>query len=464
MVRTVAATIAEELAEFLVNVKYQDFPSAVVHQAKRCILDYLGATIKGSESKAGRIAIALAESLSGPQESTLIGVGRKVSSPNAALANGMMGHAMQIDDGHRYAQGHPGTTVIPAALAVAEQQNSGGRDLIKATILGYEVFVRVGVAVNPSHNSRGFHPTGTLGAFGSTVAAGILAGLSKNQMANALGSAGSLASGLMEYISDGSMSKYLIPGNAAKNGVLAAFLARDGFSGPHLVFEGKKGFFKAFSDKHDPKALTDGLPKTGSGLAQQYKITECYIKPYPVCGHAIPTIDAVLKLLRKQPVKPDDIERVRIRTYALALDESDDPSPKTTTSATLSLQYTTAATLIFGRLTPDEMTEEMLFDPTIRDLMKKIDVILDPELDKLMPKKRSAIVELKMKDGSFRKARQDSPKGQPENPLTDDELREKFYALVTHTLGRKRAEEIDAKVSRLEDIRSARELAECFGP
>lgn len=463
MVTTVPETIVEQLSEFLVGVRYDDFPSATVHQAKRSILDYLGATIRGAHTKQGKIGIALAEQFDGPAESTIVGSEKKVACFNAALANGIMGHAVQIDDGHRYAQAHPATAIMPAAIATAERQNSSGQDLIAATILGYEVFIRIGIAINPSHNDRGFHSTGTLGAFGSTVAAGILLRLDKMKMADALGSAGSLASGLMEYISDGSMSKYLIPGNAAKNGVLAALLAREGFTGPHLVLEGRKGFFKATSDKYDLAVVTKNLPKTTFGVNPQYKNMECYFKPYPVCGHITPTIDSIWKLIKEKPVDQEDIAKVNIKTYALALDESDEPSPKTTTGATVSLQYAAAAALIYGRLTPDEFTEEKLHDPKIRDLMKHIEVTVDPELDKLAPEKRCSIVELTTKDGTTRSARVDSPKGEPENPLTDSELKAKFHSLATPVLGRERCERIERMIDSLEDLSSVRELGTLFG-
>jgi len=458
------ATIAEQLSECLIGITYDDFPSATVHQAKRSILDYLGATIRGVQTNPGKIGTTLAERFGGPSESTIVGSGKKVACSNAALANGIMGHAVQIDDGHRYAQAHPATAIMPAAVATGERQNSSGQDLIAATILGYEAFIRIGIAINPSHNDRGFHSTGTLGAFGSTVAAGILLRLDKKQMVDALGSAGSLASGLMEYISDGSMSKYLIPGNAAKNGVLAALLAQEGFTGPHLVFEGRKGFFRAASDKYDLTAVTKNLPKTVLGVSHQYKIMECYFKPYPVCGHITPTVDSIWKLTREKPVEQEDIAKVTIRTYALALDESDDPSPKTTTGATVSLQYAAAAALIHGRLTPDEFTERKLHDPKIRELMKRIEVTVDPELDKLAPAKRCSIVELTTKDGTTRSARVDSPKGEPESPLTDSEVKAKFYSLATPVLGRERCERIETTVNSLEDLSSVRDLGALFAP
>ncbi|NIN52077.1 MAG: MmgE/PrpD family protein, partial [Nitrososphaeria archaeon] len=213
--------VTKTLADFASSVRFSDLPEEALRHSKKCILDLLGVALAGSMTIPGRIIIDFVKKLGGEPEATVISSPLMVPCTNAALANGTLAHALELDDGSRYAMGHPGVVVIPAALAAAESNDVSGKDLITAVVLGYETFIRLGSAVNPSHFRRGFHTTGTCGTFAAAVAAGKILGLDEDGMANALGLAGTQSAGLFEFVSDGSMSKPLHPGRSAQSGVLA---------------------------------------------------------------------------------------------------------------------------------------------------------------------------------------------------------------------------------------------------
>ncbi|MEM3849036.1 MAG: MmgE/PrpD family protein [Zestosphaera sp.] len=236
------ANLVDQLAKFIYEVRYEDLPSEVVEKAKTCFLDYVGVALAGSRTEFGETITKFVKQLGGVGESTVIGDGSAVPSVNAAYVNGALVHIHELDDGHRVAMGHPGASVISAALAVGEKVNASGKELIEAIVVGYDIFIRMGVAVNPSHFRRGFHTTSTCGVLSAAAAAGKLLGLNTDGLGNALGIAATQASGLMEVTRGESVIKPLQPARAAQSGVLSALLAQSGLTAPKTMLDGESGF------------------------------------------------------------------------------------------------------------------------------------------------------------------------------------------------------------------------------
>jgi len=280
-----ALPVSRLLAECATATRYADLPPDVVGEAQRAVLDWLGSALAGALEPPARIAQQLVASFGAADDATVFGADRAAAA-SAALANGVASHILELDDVHKGSTLHAAAPIIPAALAIAEREHASGQAFLLAVVLGYEAALRVGEAVNPTHY-RFWHPTGTAATFGAAVATGSLLGLDSMQMLDALGSAGTQAAGLWEFNADGAMSKHLHPGKAAFNGVLAADLARRGFTGATRILEGERGFFRATSTAHDESRITDGL-------GERWKILENCYKLYSCCGHTHSAIDTAL--------------------------------------------------------------------------------------------------------------------------------------------------------------------------
>jgi len=277
--------VSQLLAEFAAAARYDNLPPQIVHETQRAVLDWLGSALAGALEPPARIAQQVVASFGAADEATIFGAGRAAAA-SAALANGVASHILELDDVHKGSTLHAAAPIIPAALAVAERGHATGKAFLLAVALGYEAALRIGEAVNPSHY-RFWHPTGTAATFGAAVAAGSSLQLNGAQMLDALGSAGTQAAGLWEFNTDGAMSKHLHPGKAAFNGVLAADLARLGFTGATRILEGERGFFRATSEAFDASRIT-------AGLGSHWKISENCYKLYSCCRHTHSAIDTAL--------------------------------------------------------------------------------------------------------------------------------------------------------------------------
>jgi len=429
-------TVSERLADFVQRASYENLPKEVIHQARRCLLDTCGAVIAGSyHSTSGKIAQSYARSLEEPPKATIIGTDIMRSPQTAAFANGIAAHALELDDGSRHATYHPGSSIIPSSLALCEAEGKAAQDLIAAIAVGYEVSIRIGKSMNPHHYLKGFHPTGTVAHFGTTAACSQILNLSVEETVNALGLAGSLASGINQYEIDGSLVKHLHPGNAARNGILTALLAKEGLTGPRGVIEGRLGFCHCFSDRYDISSITEGL-------GTQYDILSIYFKPYPSCRYVHYANEATLNILKEHPMTPEDIDQIHILTHQNAKQGSDIPDYQTVLHARLSIQYGIASILARGKAGLQEYTEEAIKDPKVHEIAKKITIEIDPEIQKLYPNPRSMIVQIKDKKGNIYSSRVDYPKGDPENPMTDEELTDKFIDVTEGVISKKRQAEI----------------------
>lgn len=414
-------SLTEILGTFIIETKYENLTEEIKDITKLSILDFLGSTIAGSKTKAGKIFLKFIEDSGGKAESTVLGNGKRTSVINAAFANGGCCHILELDDIHKASTVHAAAPIISAALALTEKLNLGGRELIEAVVAGYEVAIRIGEAVNPSHYYY-WHNTATCGTFGAAAAAGKLLGLNKDELVHALGNAGSIAAGLWEFLRDGAMTKHLHPANAAKNGVTVALLAKDGFTGPKYILEGKKGFFNAMAKDANVNKIT-------LNLGHNYKIMENCFKLYPSCRHTHPAIDAVLNLKDKYSLKLNEVKKIKVYTYTAALEITNNYSPKSPYEAKFSLPYCVAAALISGELKLKHFEEQLIFDERIKNLIDRVELNTSEDINRLYPQRWPAKVII---EGALDRFEEyiEYPKGDFENPASDKMLIEKFEELA----------------------------------
>ena len=369
----------------------------------------------------------------------------------AALHNGTVSHIVEMDDVDRASVIHPGAVVIPAALAVAERLEKGGRDLLAAVTLGYEVAIRIGESVGKTHYFH-WHNTSTCGVFGAAAAAGWLLGLDRDRMVWALGNAGTQASGLWQFIQEGAMSKHLHTGRAAANGVLAAELAECGFTGARRILEGSQGFWAATAPDGDPSAAT-------SGLGEGWKLPGVSIKPYPSCRHTHSAVDAALKLRERiGQLAPEQIASLEIDGYHSILDLCDNPNPNSLYAAKFSVHYTAARALLDGHPRLNDFSDEAIGEPRIAAVMARTTARLDERLDRLYPAQFPARLTLTLADGRTLTEEVLSPKGDPENALTREELESKFVGMLADTPYAGREQRYLEEIRRLPDRPTMRGL------
>lgn len=438
--------ISTEFAKFARNLRFEDLGDEVVLQAKKTILDLIGVALAGYRMEFPKIVVDYITGLGGKPEATIIQKRKKYPAINAALANGVCAHALDMDDGHRYAAVHPASPIIPAAIAVAELHGSDGKDLITATVAGYEVVLRVSRAINPSHFSKGFHTTGTVGPFGAAVASGKLMGLSQEELVNAIGIAGLQGAGLLEILHDGAMVKPIHPGKAAMAGLLGAVFARNGAKGPASIFEGQKGFLGAMADEVDHDILLKGLGK-------EFEILGTYFKLHASCRHTHPIIDAALEISKKNSLNPKDIKEIEIETYPVAIQFCGHIlHPDTISAAKFSIPFSVAMAISFGDLLMDKFTEENIQDEGIKELASKVKISSGEEWARAYPDQRGASVMIRTYSGWSCSSSIPLAKGEPENPATPEDLMEKFQINSTQVLSQQRSEKLMKMIMNLENF------------
>ena len=467
------------LAEVLAATTYGDLAADVLEHTRRSITDWLGSALGGSIETPARIAQRVASGLGTSNESTMFGAGR-ASAAAAAFANGVASHILELDDIHRGSTVHAAAPIIPAALAVAEREHADGRAFIAAVTIGYEAAFRIGEAVNPSHYFF-FHPTGTVATFGAAAAAGSLLKLTPDDMLHALGSAGTQAAALWEFNTDGAMSKHLHPGKAAMNGILAADLARAGFTGATRILEGERGFFRAMTGHRGPgssdeaqRAKSEGpAPSTGhsgpqrsalstghsgpqrsaprydetrvtDGLGSRWKIGENGYKLYPCCGHTHTAVDCALEIRSRvkwtQGEVLDAVSGVEIETYGPGYEIVKEMNPRTPYQAKFSMAYCVAAALAEGCLRLEQFDAERFGPDGVRDaamaeLLRRTRVVVADDLTVKYPSAWPVRLTLKLRDGTSERGSSDYPRGNAENPVSTEELEQKFIALVGSRFG-----------------------------
>ncbi len=415
-----SAPLRKKLAAFIHGTSYDNLPQNVIQQAKLCLLDLIGVSIAGGRQKVASIVQSLVPAMGGCEEVTLWGSDRKLPLLTAVFMNAVQGHAIDMDDGHRYANGHPGVVTIPAAVAVSEKENRTGRELIEAIVVGYEFFIRLGSAINPDLLLRGFHTTATIGCFSSGAAAAKLLKLSRPQTENALSLSGLQSAGLLEVLHSGESGKSFQVGKTAQSGVLAGLLAEQGADGPVEVFEGGKGFFRAFAGKPcDSASICQGLGK-------DFGLPGVYFKKHAACRHIHSALDAVADLAGRHDLPPEKIDAIDIETYSIAKSLTGHiASEDSELGAKFSTPIAIGLLLVFGRSDSSIYQKRYLSDPRVQSIARKVSVRVNPERDKVYPGQRGAGVVIKTGDASYQHEVV-YPKGEPENPLSEDELKSKF--------------------------------------
>ncbi len=459
-----ALTLSERLAAALAAVQSADLDSSTVAAAKRYVLDWMASALAGTATVAGRMLIAEATDR-GAGPCAVLGAAAGRDAGTAALVNGGLSHIVEMDDLDRASVVHPGTVVIPAALATAEQAGADGRSFLAAVVVGYEAAIRVGEAVGRSHYAF-WQNTATCGTFGSAAAAGHLLSLDAEGLSWAFGNAGSLAAGLWQFNRDGAMTKHLHAGRAAANGLLAARLAARGFTGARAILEGPQGFFAAMSRDAQPERVVTGLDAGLGSAGSLWKIGRVSIKPHASCRHTHPAVDAVLRLrseLGADALRPEAVRRVRVATYGTALDVTDAPHPTNPYQAKFSLQYTVAHALLHGHVGLHDFGPERLADPVLRSVMAKTELVVDQALDNRYPATWSARVRLELDDGTAREVEVAAPKGDPENPVSLEELAAKLHDLVAGTRYADRVNAVLDAVDRLDQRATMRGFLPTIG-
>lgn len=457
---------ANILAEFIDDFEFQQIPAPVIQKAKASILDNLGLAIGGSSSKATQAVLSVVRRLNGPKESTVFRFGDHLSANFAAFANGTMTHSNDWTDTILSIVTHCGPVVVPTAIAVAEKEKLDGKALITLVVLGYEITARVGFAINSKpamvHHKKGFHPTSTCGVFGAAAIAGKAIRLKPEQIAHALGIAGSSSAGLCESLTGpvGADTSRTHPGKAGHDGILAAALAQSGLTGPHTVFEGRDGFFHAYSeaDQFVPELLVENL-------RDNFKIMDVAIK-YHNGTHAIASsVDALQEIMRKYQVHPEDVDEIRafvptMHAFIGGASKEATYAPSTYLKAQMSLPYTLAVTLLDGELFLDQYSPEKMADQRVLGFAQKVKIISDEEMDRLQNAgKWPSRVEVVTTSGNSYEVFMEYPKGSPQNPLTDAELQKKFARLSEGLLDEKQRDEIIQIVNDLENLQEVTTLA-----
>jgi 2-methylcitrate dehydratase PrpD len=418
------------LAARCAAVRWDALPSAVRERAKDLVLDHLGVALRGSQQPSSAIALEAARLLNGDGgAATIVGHDIRMHAPWAALANGTAAHAIELDDVTSESSLHPGVAVIPPALALAEERSATGTLFLEAVVAGYEATMRIGNALGAaSAYERGFHPTGVAGAFGATAAAARLLRLDAETTARAFGIAGGMASGSLEYLSDGSWTKRLNPGWAAHAGIAAGQLAATGFRGPLTAIEGSLGVLRAYSDAPVPDRLAPSAE-------DDWALMTVSIKPYACCRYNHGLIDGVLKLANEHRITPADVVRIRLGVLSAGAILVSEPieakrAPRNVVDAQFSAPFAAAVALTRHAAGIAEYTQANVDDAGIRALMARTDCVRDGSLDAEYPTRWPSWVEIELRGGHTVRTRVDDAAGEPANPITREALLAKFRGLA----------------------------------
>lgn len=382
-------------------------------------LDYVGCVLAGSKMLQPQIQNLLASGICSSGSCSVFGKTDKFSMKDAAFINGIYSHVLEIDDGHRVATMHLAAPVFSALLAVAEHEDMTYGDFIKGAVVGYETAIRLAASMQPNHKKRGFHTTGTCGTLGVAMAVATALNFGEKQMKSALSAAVSSAAGVLEMLSDDSQLKPYNVGRAAMDGIQSAYIGKAGFEAPEDALMGRRGFYATMTDKVDTKVLERFDHKN------LYCIST-FFKPYAACRHCHPAIEASLLLREENNINLSAIESILVRAYDLAIVGHDHTEINGVNSAKMSIPYGVAIALSEGHAGINDFEERYFSREDIKALTSKVIVVEDPGLSALIPNKRASIVEIKFADSTLIK-RVDVAKGEPENPMTREDLINKFH-------------------------------------
>jgi 2-methylcitrate dehydratase PrpD len=451
--------IAEVLAEFTVRQKYEGLPKETIEKVKHYVIDVIGCIVGASQEQQARVLIEVMKKEGGNPHSSVFAHGFKTSSINAAMINGTMGHTFDFDDDHREGTMHPSVAVFPAVFALGEKLGAGGKDLMRAFILGLEVMIRLGESFLGKSYFQGFHPTGTCGVFGAAAGCALLLGLDVKQTKYALGLAGSFAAGTIECTGEGAWQKPLQAGHPAMSGVLAAFLAEKNFIGTGTIFDGPSGVIRAFSfkDQYDYGRITENL-------GRKWEMMDTSIKVHACCRFSAPVVDCALDLYR-QGVRAKDVKGIVAKVCNFTIQNLCYPRerklhPVTHVDAQFSLPYAIAVAICKNRAGVDEFKKEALGDPEVLSLAERVTWELDPEAEAMYPKAYPATLVATLHDGRTFESHVDYPKGDPENPASLEDIVNKFHSLTERLFDQKKREKIIERVKKLEEVKNIAQIAD----
>ena len=446
------------MSRWAAELKYEQLSKDAVYQAKRFLLDSIGCALGGYTQHDVVIALGVLDEVAASGPCTVIGNGRKLDAVSAALANALMIRCMDYNDIYwKQDPSHP-SDIFPAAIAAAERAKSDGRELIVGLVLGHEFEMRLCEAAFPGIRERGWHHA-TLTAFVSPIVAGRLLHLPWEKIQHAIGISAS-ARATFGAVTAGklTMMKNTVDPMATQSGMFAALLAEKGYTGPEHVIDGKEGIVHCFGPEWKLNLLTDGL-------GDSWRITQCGMKFFPTEALTHAPISAVVDLVKDNDLKPEQIAKVHIRSLARAADILADPSkydPRTKETADHSLPYCIAAAIADRQVTPVQFTTEKINDPLIRAQLRKVEVVADPEIEKVFPALQRVIVKITTTDGREFTKQLDYPKGDPRNPLSDGEIEEKFEALAEPVMTKEAIKRAIEGIWNLENAKSVRQLMELF--
>jgi len=446
--------ITQELARYCNRMKLNDLSDEVIGCAKYRFLDFISVACRGSIEDPSRTIYRFVREM-GKGAGVIIGTKEKAPYLYSALANGTSSHSIEMDDVNNESSLHPGVVVFPSALAAAEMVGSSGKHFILAVVLGYEVMIRLGTALEPENSyKRGFHPTGTCGAFGSSVATSKILRLQEEEILNAMGISGSQAAGSMEYLAQGAWTKPFHAGWAAHSGMVAALLSRKGFKGPSSILEGRDGFLHAYSAGADPSKVLEGI---GSG----FQILQTSVKIHACCRYMHSPIDAVLKIVKENNLRPEQVKKVKVGILRAGAPLIADPieskyKPQSIVDAQFSMPFGAAAALLHGKAGLKEFQLSTIQSRPVREMMRKVECMVDPELDRTFPKQWRATAEILTEDEKRYSTTVEYPKGDPENPLSWEEMVERFHELVGRIMKKDQRLKIVEAVERLDGIKDMR--------
>lgn len=417
--------MTDQFIKNIIALGKREIPEAIRYEAKSALIDYLGVRLAGSRVMNHQCA-TLIEDLGDTMQ-------------NRALIGGVCAHVIELDDGHRIGMVHPGAPVISALLAVDRMFPVSPADLLRGIVIGYEVVIRLACAVQPSHKLKFYHATGTCGTVGAAMGIATMLGFDFEQTKSAFSAATTSAAGILEMIDGDTQMKPYNAGRAAMDGVTAAFIGKARFKSPANALGGKRGFLNVMSDEPKLQYVTDF-----SG--DNYMIGSIYRKPYAACRHCHPAIEAALTFQGRADFRMNELKHIDVITYKLAVEGHDHTKIEGSNSAKMSIPYSLAVALCTGKAGMDEFSDERIADPTVLKVAEMVSVAADDKLSALCPQKRVAVVTFKTDSGEYVE-RVDYPKGEPENPLSKEELENKFRSLAMY--GGLTSEECDAVIGEI---------------
>lgn len=416
--------ISDQLIDLVCRIKYKEISDAALAKLKVCLVDTLGVTLAGAKDLNGKETGLLQLLDDGSQTISPIGMSQKTSLANAILINGLSAHFLELDDGVRYGVIHPSAPLFSALIPMAAVKGVSWEQFVLGAICGYETSIRLASAMQPSHYSRGYHPTATCCTLGVAVGIAVMLGYSQDEIKDAFSAACISAAGSLKVLEDVSELKPYNCAKASLMGYYAAMMAKAGFKGPHDSLGGETGFLKMMADSYDESRLLDW-----DGV---FAVEKVYLKPYASCRHTHPEIEAAFIIRNQDGFDATKLCGIKVTTYKGVLGKHDFNTVYGESSARMSIPYSLAVALCTGKAGIEEFTDKYIKDPLVQKLTKIAVIEGDEDLSELVPDKRVAVVIAQQEDGKKFMSRVEYPKGEPENPLSEDELYAKFSSMTNH--------------------------------